>query len=150
MRIDEVMNVIRMLVTAIALISLFVGAIGIANIMFATVTERTREIGTMMAIGAKRKHILQLFLYQSIIIGLIGAILGCILGASGSAFVVQVLNNYIRQLGGSALTGSVPLIFPAEWFFIAVIFGVLAGVAAGVLPARKASKMDPVVALRYT
>jgi putative ABC transport system permease protein len=149
-RVDSVMGVIKMLVTTIALISLIVGAIGIANIMFATVTERTREIGTMMAIGAKRRFILQMFLYQSTIIGLIGAILGCILGASGSAFVVQVLNNYLKELGTTAFTGTINLIFSIEWFGIAVFFGVLAGILAGVLPARKAAKMDPVVALRYS
>jgi putative ABC transport system permease protein len=149
-RIDSVMGVINMLVTTIALISLAVGAIGIANIMFATVTERTREIGTMMAIGAKRRFILQMFLYQSTIIGLIGAILGCILGASGSAFVVQVLNTYLKDIGGTAFTGTINLSLSIEWFGIAVFFGVLAGIAAGVLPARKAAKMDPVVALRYS
>jgi len=149
-RIDSVMGVIKMLVTIIALISLAVGGIGIANIMFATVTERTKEIGTMMAIGAKRRFILQMFLYQSTIIGLIGAILGVVLGASGSAFVIQVLNTYMRDLGGTAFTGSIPLSFSYQWFGIAVIFGVLTGIAAGVLPARKAAKMDPVVALRYS
>ncbi len=149
-RIDSVMGVINMLVTIIALISLAVGAIGIANIMFATVTERTKEIGTMMAIGAKRRFILQMFLYQSTIIGLIGAILGCVLGASGSAFIIQVLNTYLKDLGGTAFTGSINLNFSIEWFGIAVFFGVLAGIAAGVLPARKAAKMDPVVALRYS
>jgi len=149
-RIDRVMGVIKMLVTTIALISLAVGGIGIANIMFATVTERTREIGTMMAIGAKRRFILQLFLYQSTIIGLMGAILGVILGASGSAFVIQVLNTYIKDLGGTAFSGSIALNFSLQWFGIAVIFGVFTGIAAGVLPARKAAKMDPVVALRYS
>ena len=149
-RIERVMGVIKMLVTIIALISLAVGGIGIANIMFATVTERTREIGTMMAIGAKRRFILQLFLYQSTIIGLIGAILGVVLGASGSAFIIQVLNSYIKELGGTAFTGAIGLNFSYQWFGIAVIFGVLTGIVAGVLPARKAAKMDPVVALRYS
>jgi len=149
-KIEQVMGVINMLITVIALISLGVGGIGIANIMFATVTERTREIGTMMAIGAKRRYILQLFLYQSIVIGLIGGLLGCILGASGSAFVVQVLNNYLQELGGGGFAGTITLIYPLEWFGISVVFGIVVGIAAGVLPARKAAKMDPVVALRYS
>jgi putative ABC transport system permease protein len=148
-RIEQVVSVIRTYITAIALISLLIGAIGIANIMFATVTERTREIGTMMAIGAKRRDILQLFLYQSTIIGLLGGLLGCILGASGSWFVVDLLNKNIQNLGGAFSTGTIELTYIPEWFLIASIVGILIGVAAGVLPARKAAKMDPVEALRY-
>ncbi|HWR27082.1 MAG TPA: ABC transporter permease [Candidatus Thermoplasmatota archaeon] len=148
-RVDKIMSVIRTYITAIALISLLIGGVGIANIMFATVTERTREIGTMMAIGAKRRDILQLFLYQSMIIGLLGGLAGCILGASGSWFVVDLLNNSIQNLGGAFSTGSIQLSYAPEWFLIASIVGILIGIAAGVLPARKAAKMDPVVALRW-
>jgi putative ABC transport system permease protein len=148
-RIEQVVNVIRVYITAIALISLLIGAIGIANIMFATVTERTREIGTMMAIGAKRRDVLQLFLYQSTLIGLLGGLLGCILGASGSWFVVDLLNKSVKNLGGVIGGGSIQTIYAPEWFLIASIVGILIGIAAGVLPARKAAKMDPVVALRY-
>jgi putative ABC transport system permease protein len=148
-RIEQVLSVIRTYITAIALISLLIGAIGIANIMFATVTERTREIGTMMAIGAKRRDILQLFLYQSTIIGLLGGLIGCILGASGSWFVVDLLNRNIQNLGGAFSTGTIQLAYAPEWFLIASIVGIFIGVAAGVLPARKAAMMDPVVALRY-
>ncbi|HVQ00296.1 MAG TPA: ABC transporter permease [Candidatus Thermoplasmatota archaeon] len=149
-RIDQVMSVIRLYITAIALISLIIGGIGIANIMFATVTERTREIGTMMAIGAKRRDILQLFLYQSTIIGLLGGILGIILGIVGSAFVVNLLNSSIQTLGGAiSAGGNIGLSYSVEWFVIAAVVGLVIGVFAGVLPARKAAKMDPVVALRY-
>lgn len=148
-RVDKIMNVIRTYITAIALISLLIGGVGIANIMFATVTERTREIGTMMAIGAKRRDILQLFLYQSTVIGLLGGVAGCILGASGSWFVVDLLNNSVQNLGGAFSTGSIQLDYAPEWFLIATIVGILIGVAAGVLPARKAAKMDPVEALRW-
>jgi putative ABC transport system permease protein len=148
-RIEQVVSVIRIYITAIALISLLIGGIGIANIMFATVTERTREIGTMMAIGAKRRDILQLFLYQSSIIGLLGGLLGCILGAAGSWLVVDLLNRSVQNLGGVIAGGSIQTIYAPEWFVIASIVGILIGVAAGVLPARKAAKMDPVEALRY-
>jgi len=149
-RIDQVMSVIRMYITAIALISLIIGGIGIANIMFATVTERTREIGTMMAIGAKRRDILQLFLYQSMIIGLLGGVLGITTGIIGSAFVVNLLNQSIQTLGGAiSQAGGIGLSYSVEWFIIAAVVGIVTGIAAGVLPARKAAKMDPVVALRY-
>ncbi len=148
-RVDQIMNVIRTYITAIALISLLIGGVGIANIMFATVTERTREIGTMMAVGAKRRDILQLFLFQSTVIGLIGGLTGCVFGASGSWFVVDLLNNNIQNLGGAFSTGSIQLSYALEWFIIASVIGILIGIAAGLLPARKAAKMDPVVALRY-
>jgi putative ABC transport system permease protein len=148
-RVDQIMSVIRTYITAIALISLLIGGVGIANIMFATVTERTREIGTMMAIGAKRRDILQLFLYQSTIIGLLGGVIGCVLGASGSWFVVDLLNRNIQNLGGAFSTGTIRLNYAFEWFAIAMVIGILIGIAAGMLPARKAATMDPVVALRY-
>jgi putative ABC transport system permease protein len=148
-RLEQVMSVVRTYITAIALISLIIGAIGIANIMFATVTERTREIGTMMAIGAKRRDILQLFLYQSMIIGLLGGLIGVILGVSGSWFVVNLLNKNIQNLGGAFSTGTISIHYAPEWFLIASVVGILIGIIAGVLPARKAAKMDPVVALRY-
>jgi len=148
-KVDQIMSVMSMLITSIAMVSLVVGGIGIANIMFATVTERTREIGTMMAIGAKRRDILSLFLYQSSMIGLLGGILGCIIGASGGAFIIQILNQYLKELGGTFSSGNIPLIYSTQWFLIAVFFGIVIGIAAGVLPARKAAKMDPVTALRY-
>jgi len=149
-KVDQIMNVMSMLITSIALVSLVVGGIGIANIMFATVTERTREIGTMMAIGAKRRYIMSLFLYQSAMIGLFGGVLGVILGASGGAFIIQVLNQYMLEFGGRFSAGNIPLVYSIQWFLIAVFFGVMIGITAGVLPARKAAKMDPVVALRYS
>jgi putative ABC transport system permease protein len=148
-RVDQVVNAVSMLITIIAFISLIVGGIGIANIMYATVTERTREIGTMMAIGAKRKYILQLFLFQSMIVGFLGGILGCILGASGSIITVEFLGDYIEKLAAGAYSGKILVVFSWEWFIVSLLFGIAIGVFAGVLPARKAAKMDPVVALRY-
>ena len=148
-RVDQILNAVSMLITIIALISLVVGGIGIANIMYATVTERTREIGTMMAIGAKRRFILQLFLFQSIIIGFLGGILGCVLGASGSAIVVDFLGKYIEELAGGAYSGAMMVLYSWDWVIISLFFGIAIGTVAGVLPAIKAAKMDPVVALHY-
>lgn len=102
-----------------------------------------------MAIGAKRRDILQLFLYQSMIIGLLGGLIGVILGVSGSWFVVNLLNKNIQNLGGAFSTGTISIHYAPEWFLIASVVGILIGIIAGVLPARKAAKMDPVVALRY-
>ncbi len=146
-RINQIMAMLNQFVILIATISLAVGAIGIANIMFANVTERTREIGTMMALGARRNYILQLFLSQSIIIGLVGGIIGCAMGAVGGHIAIFYLNQYMQGLieEFSPLT----IIYPIEWFFIAVFVGVFTGMIAGLIPARKASKMNPVEALRY-
>jgi putative ABC transport system permease protein len=148
-RVDQVMNVIRTYITAIALISLLIGGVGIANIMYATVTERTREIGMMMAVGAKRRDILELFLFQSTVIGLLGGLTGVIFGATGSWFVVDLLNRNIQNLGGAFSMGSIPLNYAIEWFVIAWGIGIITGIIAGLLPARKAARMDPVAALRY-
>jgi len=148
-RVEQILNAVTMLITIIALVSLIVGGVGIANIMYATVTERTREIGTMMAIGAKRRYILQLFLYQSTVVGFLGGILGCILGASGSILIVSYLGSYIEQMAAGAYTSKIFVIYAWEWFIISLFFGIIIGILAGILPARKAAKMDPVEALRY-
>jgi len=148
-RIDQLLSIITLFITAIAMISLIVGGIGIANIMFATVTERTREIGIMMAVGAKRGDIMRLFLYQSTVIGMIGAGLGAILGVVGSAFVVKVVQTNLGQLGGIYNFGAIPVSFAYNWIVMATIVGVVTGILAGVLPALKAARMDPVVALRH-
>lgn len=148
-RIDQLLSIITLFITAIAMISLIVGGIGIANIMFATVTERTREIGIMMAVGAKRGDIMRLFLYQSTIVGAIGAVLGAILGLVGSIFVVQIVQINLGTLGGLYNLGVIPVRFAYNWVAMATFVGVLTGILAGVLPALKAARMDPVVALRH-
>ena len=102
----------------------------------------------MMALGARRKYILQLFLSQSIIIGLIGGIIGCIVGVVGAYAAVSYLNQYMQRMVSDGFA-PLPVIYPIEWFFIAVIVGILTGMIAGFIPARKASKMNPVEALRY-
>jgi putative ABC transport system permease protein len=148
-RIDQLLNIVTLFITAIAMISLIVGGIGIANIMFATVTERTREIGIMMAVGAKRGDIMRLFLYQSTIIGMIGAILGAILGLVGTIFVIQIIQSNLSKFGGNFALTNIPTMFAFNWVIMATFVGILTGIFAGVLPAIKAARMDPVVALRH-
>ncbi len=148
-RVDQIMSVISMFITAIVLISLIAGGIGIANIMFATVTQRTREIGAIKALGARHSDILQLFLYQSILMGFFGAIIGCIVGALGSIVVIEFANNRISDIGGTYLSGTISLNYSNEWFIIATLVGVFVGIIAGALPARRAAKLDPVKALKY-
>ena len=135
----EMMNSMTGMITtvliAIALISLLVGCIGIMNIMYVTVTERTKEIGLRMSIGAKNAAILMQFLTESIILSLIGGVLGLLLGI-GLSYVVTMIMN-------------IPFVINVLWMFIAFISCAILGLIAGFFPALKASRTDPINALRY-
>ena len=128
-------GMITTVLIAIALISLLVGCIGIMNIMYVTVTERTKEIGLRMSIGAKNAAILMQFLTESIILSLIGGVLGLFLGI-GLSYVV-------------ALAMSLPFVVNVLWMFISFISCAILGLIAGFFPALKASRTDPINALRY-
>jgi len=121
--------------TIIGFITLLGASIGLMNILLVTVAERTSEIGIHKAIGAKSHSIKQQFLIESIIIGQIGGLLGIILGI-------------LAGDGVAALIGS-PFIIPWQWIIAGVILCLLVSLAAGVLPAVKAAKLDPIEALRY-
>ena len=123
---------------AIAAVSLLVGAVGIANTMFTSVLEKTKEIGTMKAIGAKNRDILMIFLFNSGMVGLVGGILGVMLGAIVSAGLQSMMGS---MTAGGGL--SIALMF--EGLLLAVSIGVI----SGVVPAYRASKLKPVDALRY-
>ncbi|MEI9865908.1 MAG: ABC transporter permease [Limisphaerales bacterium] len=124
-----------MLLTAIASISLIVGGIGIMNIMLVSVTERTREIGIRMAVGARSHDILVQFLIEAVTLSAIGGITGILLGLATSQIIA-----YVKTLA---------VLVPTLWIAIACISSALIGVISGFYPAWKASKLDPIDALRY-
>ena len=123
------------LLLAVALIALVVGGVGIMNIMLVSVTERTREIGLRMAVGASPRVILRQFLVEAVVLCLLGGAAGVMVGRTGS-FLVQSLLHWPTEI-------SVPAILAA----VGVAVGV--GLLFGYYPAWKASRLDPIVALRY-
>ena len=134
-QVRQVSSTFTAYISGIALISLIVGSIGIANIMLVSVTERTREIGIMKAVGAQNREVLQLFLIEAIILGVLGATLGALVGIGAAYAATEVIG--------------LPLTFRPEWFAISVLVGVAVGVFSGLYPAWDASKIDPIDALRY-
>ena len=127
-------NVMKMLLGSIASISLLVGGIGIMNIMLVSVSERTREIGIRMAIGARPSNIRMQFLTESVLLSLLGGIIGLILGV-GLAKVTSSILNFAAIISGDSV-------------IVAVGFSAAVGVFFGFWPAWKASNLDPIVALR--
>ena len=128
-------NMMTVLLACIAGISLLVGGIGIMNIMYVSVTERTREIGLRMSIGAKGRHILFQFLIEAVIISVTGGIIGVLLGVGAAAVIKYVLNWPVF----------------VQLYSVVLSFAVctLTGIFFGWYPAQKASRLDPIEALRY-
>lgn len=131
----SMLSSISLAISIIAGISLLVGGIGIMNIMLVSITERTREIGTRKALGASNGNIRLQFIVESMIICLIGGIIGVILGLGAGAIGSHIM--------GYSTSPDIPILF------IAVIFSMVIGVFFGYYPANKAAKLDPVEALRY-
>jgi putative ABC transport system permease protein len=123
------------LLGAIAAVSLLVGGIGIMNIMLVSVTERTREIGIRLSIGALPREVLLQFLVEASVLSSIGGVLGIVLGLAGSALAARGL--------------SVPFLIVPRILVIAFVFSAVVGVLFGLLPARRAARLNPIEALRH-
>ena len=130
------------MLSSIAGISLLVGGVGIMNIMLVSVTERTREIGVRMAVGAKSRDILRQFLVESVLLSCIGGIVGFALGIGASIGITKLINSFT-----SGVEWPVVVSLPAAG--VAILFAAGVGIFFGFYPARRASRMDPIDALRY-
>jgi len=131
----ETTRVMSLLLGAIASISLLVGGIGIMNIMLVSVTERTREIGIRLAIGARERDILLQFLLEAIIISVVGCCIGVVLGVGGALLVNLLSGTAVIISGGSVL--------------VAFLVAAGVGIFFGFYPAKKAAQLDPIESLRY-
>lgn len=127
-------QVVSLLLSAVASVSLVVGGIGIMNIMLVTVTERTREIGLRLAVGARRRDILAQFLIEAVMLSLLGGILGALVGIAGA-------------IATGAIAGW-PVIIDLSAVLLAVSFAAFVGILFGYYPARQAARMQPIEALR--
>jgi putative ABC transport system permease protein len=123
------------LLSMVAAVSLLVGGIGIMNIMLVSVTERTREIGTRLAIGALEREVLMQFLVEAVVLSSLGGLLGILLAVGASLGIVAVLK--------------VPFVFNPGIMIIAFLFSAVVGIVFGYFPARKAARLNPIDALRY-
>ena len=133
--IGQVTRIMTLIIGSIAGISLFVGGIGVMNIMLVSVTERTREIGIRKALGATKRQILTQFLIESITLTLIGGIIGILLG-SGGASLVSVFAGWPSLVSWQVVLGG-------------LAFSMVIGIIFGMLPANKAARLDPIDSLRY-
>jgi len=133
--IGQVTGILTTLLGGVAAISLLVGGIGIMNIMLVSVTERTREIGLRKAVGAKKRDILAQFLIESVLLSLLGGAIGLGLGWAGSVLIARI--------------GGWPSIISLNSVLLAFFFAVAIGIFFGVWPARRASKLNPIEALRF-
>ena len=148
--INTVINVITIAVSGIALISLIVGGVGVMNIMLVSITERTREIGVRMALGAKRSTIRMQFVIEAIVLCLFGGIIGILIGVFNGFVLGKVAEFVIQNMYSQYSSYIIMSVRPSvSAILLSLFFSMLTGVFFGYYPANKASKMEVIDALRY-
>jgi putative ABC transport system permease protein len=140
--LGTILGTLTLMISSIAGISLIVGGVGIMNIMLVSVTERTREIGIRMAVGARGRDILLQFLVEAILLSCIGGVIGFGLGCAASVGLTMLINT---------LTSGTkwPIVISINAAIMAFFFAAAVGMFFGFYPARRASMLDPIEALRY-
>ncbi len=139
--IGVVGSVLSILLSSIAAISLIVGGIGIMNIMLVSVTERTREIGLRKAVGATHSEIMKQFLIESVLLTMVGGLVGVLMGAATSIGIGWIVKSFF--LDGWMIS------VPPNAIFLAFVVSTIVGLVFGIYPARSAAKLNPIEALRY-
>jgi putative ABC transport system permease protein len=137
-----IMGTLTAMLSAIAAISLVVGGVGIMNIMLVSVTERTREIGIRMALGARPRDILRQFLVEAVVLSSLGGVIGIALGVGASAGLIALINVILPS-------AKWPFVVSIPAAVVALLFAAAVGIFFGYYPARRASRLDPIEALRY-
>jgi putative ABC transport system permease protein len=140
--LKSITMVMTLLLGSVASVSLIVGGVGIMNIMLVSVTERTREIGIRLAVGARSRDILRQFLVEAIVLSTLGGVVGVVLGIAASAAAAGLVNKYLLSI-------QCPLVISIAAIFVSLGFSASVGMFFGYYPARKASRLDPIESLRY-
>ncbi len=140
--LKTVTGILTLLLSAIAGISLLVGGVGIMNIMLVSVTERTREIGIRMAVGARGRDILWQFLIESVMLSCIGGLIGLLLGIATSIGFTMAISAWTNDTEW-------PIVVSLPAAGVAILFAAAVGIFFGYYPARRASRLDPIDALRF-
>ena len=140
-QVQSILGILKIILSAIAALSLLVGGIGVMNSMFTSVNERTKQIGTMKAIGATNNQIISLFVLESGIMGFIGGIIGIVTGYGLANLVKEIIKQFDFTF----------LVLRIDWQLViwVILFSFIVGVISGTLPALKAAKLKPIEALRY-
>ena len=133
--VTKITDLLTALIAGISAISLLVGGVGVMNIMLVSVTERTKEIGLLKSIGAKRKDILTQFIFEAVVMTSIGGIIGILLGVGGAFFISSIVG--------------IPFVVSPSWVILAAGLSSAVGVLFGVYPAKKAANLSPIDALRH-
>ncbi len=146
---DRIYDQISLFLMGIGAISLIVAAVSILNVMIISVTERIHEVGILRSIGASRRNILLMFLYEAMMLGMIGSIVGGILSIVGGYFISRVAISVMTA--GTTFGEGASVFGPDTFFFIAggVLFGVIVSTLSGLYPAWQASRMTPIEAMRH-
>nr|MBP7725713.1 FtsX-like permease family protein [Leptotrichiaceae bacterium] len=131
---NNILNMLSLFISGVAAISLFVGGIGVMNIMLVSVTERIREVGLRKAIGAKTKDILTQFLIEAVLLTFLGGIIGVLFGYGGALLIGLFINT-------------TPILNPIV-VIVSLLVSTMTGLIFGVYPAKKAASLDPIEALR--